>query len=365
MGDARAGSPPGSDILSELGAKLVPRVARAERNYPYTDRRIVAAGVLCLLGIAGVHLLDVRQMADESVYLGVLFALLVGACLGLGVLLAKRWRLELVWPAAGGLALLAIVAYIYSRAIGLPQLDSHVGHWRDSVGTASIVLEALLVTLSLPALRAWSVRFAPAATFIATGLVAGALITGQATAGHNGHGGSGEHGGGHGGMNMDTATLGEKAEGRRHLGRALATAARRFPTLDAARASGYEFLPKSFDRQEDLDFWHLTNAAYQADRDYLNPDKPESLMYWNNPDGSPILVAFIYRVPRRTPNPTVAGPLFQWHAHRNSKGSLGRRKMAHLWLLDGLRNGFASSPPFEKLARRYGVPEDGGTGAGL
>ncbi len=340
-------------------------MARAERNYPYTDRRIVTAGALCLLGIAGVHLLDVRQMADESIYLGGLFAILIGASLGLAALLAKRWCLELVWPAAGGLALLAIVAYVYSRAIGLPQLDSHVGHWRDSVGTASIVFEALLVSLSLPGLRTSSVRFAPAATFIATGLVAGAVITGQATAGHGGHGGSGDHGGGHAGMNIDTATLSEQARGRRHLSGALTTAVRRFPTFDAARAAGYEFLPRSFAKQKDLDFWHLTNPAYQADRDYLNPDKPESLMYWNNPDGVPILVAFIYRVPKRTPNPSLAGPLFQWHAHRNGNGSLGRQKMAHLWLLDGLRNGFASSPPFEKLATRYGTPEEGGTGAGL
>lgn len=338
-------------------------MTEAEKNLSYRDGRIATAGVVSLVGIAGVHAFDVRPMLDEAPYLGSMFIALVIAALVLAGCMARRWRLDLVWPAAGLLAASAIAAYLYSRAIGLPELASHVGHWRDSVGTASLLLEGSLVGLSLPLLRTSSARFAPAVTFLATGLVGGALITGQA-AGHGGHGASTDHGGEHAGMNVDTATLGQRAEGRRHLRRALATAARRFPTFEAARAAGYEFLPRSFDKQKDLDFWHLTHPAYQADRAYLDPTRPESLMYWNDPDGAPKLLAFIYRVPARKPNPSFGGPLFQWHAHR-SDGRLGRRKMAHLWLLDGLRNGFAASPPFEKLARRYGVPEEGGSGAGL
>jgi len=88
-------------------------------------------------------------------------------------------------------------------------------------------------------------------------------------------------------------------------------------------------------------------------------------MYWNNPDGRPVLIAYIYRVPRREPNPPEGGPLFTWHLHKNGNGSLGKRKMTHLWLLPRLEQAFAAEMPLKQLSRRYGIPEDGGTGAGV
>ena len=161
------------------------------------------------------------------------------------------------------------------------------------------------------------------------------------------------------------ATLSQKAWGRRHLGRALAAARQRFPTIAAARAAGYEFLPRSYAVQKDLDFWHLTNNAYQRDRDYIDPERPESLMYWNDPDGRPVLIAYVYRLPRWVENPTEPGPLLAWHLHDNGAGRPGRRKMVHLWLLPALEEGFAPEMPLAALSQRYGTPEDGGSGAGV
>ena len=326
---------------------------------PYADRRLVTAGAICLVGIAVTHLLDISHKIEEAEYVAVLFGLLVVASLVLAALLVGGVRLELVWPAAGLLAFGAIVGYVYSRTIGLPQLADHVGHWRDSVGTAALLFEAVLIGLSLPALRLRAIRFAPAASLLAAGLVAGAIITGQADAGH-GHGG-----GHHAGMNVDTASPRQQREGREHLRAALATARARFPSFDAARAAGYQFLPRTYVQQKDLDFWHLTHPRYQDDTDYVDPDEPESLMYWRNPDGKPVLIAYIYRVPRTRANPELGGPLFTWHLHRNSKRQLGKRKMTHLWLTDDLRSAFSSEMPLKKLARKYGTPEEGGSGAGV
>lgn len=104
-------------------------------------------------------------------------------------------------------------------------------------------------------------------------------------------------------------------------------------------------------------------GANPCGRVSIDPQRPESLMYWHRPDGDPVLIAVVFRVPSAEPNPVLGGP--QWHAHRGRNG-IGRWKMTHLWLLDGLRDGFAMEMPTRELNRLYGIPADGsGTGAGV
>ena len=98
----------------------------------------------------------------------------------------------------------------------------------------------------------------------------------------------------------------------------------------------------------------------------LDPQRPESLMYWHRPDGDPVLIAVVFRVRSSQPNPALGGPIIQWHVHRGRGGKIGDWKMTHLWLLPGLRDGFSMEMPARKLNRRYGIPADGsGTGAGV
>jgi len=341
-----------------MSARTV-NMARGEQ--PLDDHRSVTAGVFCLIGIAAAHLLDLPGHWQDAPYIAVLFGLLAAASLALAVLLARGVMPELAWPAAGALAGTALVGFVWSRTIGLPQIEDHLGEWRDPVAIGALVFEVVLVGLTLPSLRSRAVRVAPAASLVAAGLVGAGLISGEA-AGH-GHGAGGH---GHSGMNLATATAPQRQWGRDHLDRALAAARRRFPTIEAARAAGYELLPRSYAAQRDLDFWHLTNLGYQKDRDYINPERPESLMYWKNPDGKPVLIAYIYRIPRRVANPAQPGPLFSWHLHHNRQTRRpGLRKMVHLWLLPRLEDGFAAEMPLSKLSTRYGVPEDGGSGAGV
>ncbi len=338
-----------------------------DNERPYADRRLITAGVICLVGVAVTHLLDLSHKVEEAPYVAVLFGLVIVTSIALAVLLVRGYRLELVWAVAGLLSLAAILGYIYSRTIGLPQLDDHVGHWRDSVGTASLVFEASLIGLSLPALRVRTLRFAPAASLLAVGLVLGAVITGQAAAGHE-HGGGGHD---HAGMNVYTATPKEQREGEDHLRRAIATS-RRLPTIEAARAAGYDFLPRTYAQQKNLDFWHLTNMRYQRDDDYVDPERPETLMFWNDKKGDtpPTLIGYVYRMPRRVENPEMGGPLFTWHAHRRggdgkwNTGPISNWKMTHLWLTDDLKSAFSSEMPLQKLNEKFGTPEEGGVGAG-
>jgi hypothetical protein len=44
---------------------------------------------------------------------------------------------------AGVVTLLAVVAYVLARTIGLPQIGDDIGNWSDPLGTAAIASESL------------------------------------------------------------------------------------------------------------------------------------------------------------------------------------------------------------------------------
>jgi hypothetical protein len=340
----------------------------------------------CLLGIAGTHLLDVEHKFEEAPYMAALFVLLIVASNALALVFAAARRIPApVWWFAASLAIGPFVGYLWSRSIGLPQIEDHVGHWADPFGTASLVFEATLLALCFASVRAAVMRVAPSAIFMGVGLVVSGLMLGQAGDSHVGHAGH-SHGGGSGsdhahvrglghshaaggghrhvGMNVYTATPEQREDARRLLARTRSVAAGRFASFEAARAAGWGFTVKSFDEQKQLDYWHLTNQATLEDGRNLDPDRPESLMYWHRPKGPPVLVAVVYRVPTREANPPLGGPVLQWHLHKNAEGGFGRYKMTHLWLVPGMVDAYSMEMPTVALRKRFGTPLNG-TGTGL
>jgi hypothetical protein len=370
--------------LSAVGGR--PARARAERRVRTpVGVRLAAAG--CLIGVAVTHQLDLQDKLDEAPYLAAMFVALIVVSYALALLLAAARRVpDAVWRVCALVAVGPLVGYVVSRSpIGLPQIEDHRGHWADPFGTASVVCEAMLLGLSLGSLRARALRLAPSAVFLAVGLVAGGLMLGQAGdahVGHAGHSDGGEAGAGHSaagaaghshaaagshrhvGMNVYTATPAQRADGRRLFERTTAAATSRFRSFDAAKAAGWGFTVKSFDEQEDLDYWHLTNQAYLEDGRDLDPERPESLMYWHGPSGKPVLVAVVYRVASSRPNPALGGPILQWHLHKNAEGGFGRYKMTHVWLVPRMVDAYSMEMPVTALSKRYGTPANG-TGTGL
>lgn len=373
-----------------------PTARRTRRARDSAGPRVAA--IACLAGVVLTHAVDLGHKWDEAPYVGVLFVLAIASCVVFGVLLLGRRPPELVWVAAGGLGASLMVGYFASRTIGLPQLDSHVGHWRDAAGSASLVFEAMLVGLAVRRVRPVAWRLAPAVVFLGFGVVGGAAIAGElgghhghsghaqgahshgdgqaghagagGTAGAGGHahgaaGGAAGHAPGHVNDPFALASPGQRAEVRRHLARAREVARTKFPSFDAAQAAGYVFAPRSFEQQKDHDYWHLSRLDYMADANYVDPDMPETLMYWKRPGGKPQLLAFVYRVPRSEPNPALGGPIVQWHLH-TSNGRLGRLKMSHVWLVGDLKVAFGHELPRRQLDREYGIelPKNG-RGAGV
>jgi hypothetical protein len=105
--------------------------------------------ILMLAGVAITHVSDWLDKLQEATYIAVGFGLLIVGS-GLCALAIATWRrTRLVDDAGAVMSALTIAAYLYSRAIGLPEIPDHIGHWVDAWGNASLVVEAALVAVAL------------------------------------------------------------------------------------------------------------------------------------------------------------------------------------------------------------------------
>src|SRR4051795_4340699 len=123
------------------------------RSFPRTTLLAQGVCVVALAGMAYCHIKDVGMKFDEHVYyMATLFCcnivaslLLIPAVVVFGGRGDRRARA--VWAAAGALALVTIAGFLWSRTIGFPQMEDHVGEW-DRLGLASAAFEAVIVLVS-------------------------------------------------------------------------------------------------------------------------------------------------------------------------------------------------------------------------
>jgi len=122
-------------------------------------------------------------------------------------------------------------------------------------------------------------------------------------------------------------------------------------------------------------YLHAEHRRYSADRRYLDPKRPEALIYANVP-GRPLrLVGVMFSVPRGVHGPTPGGSITRWHTHRvcvrgHKRGLSPRRdgscaagatrhqgsEMLHVWLTRGLRSEFAIHAPEPELCAQRMLP---------
>jgi hypothetical protein len=112
---------------------------------------VAPACAAALAGMAYCHIADVGMKFDEHVYyMAALFCANIALSLALiPVILARPSAAA--WAAAGALATLTIAGFIWSRTVGFPQMEDHVGQW-DALGLASLVCEGIVVAASAYAL---------------------------------------------------------------------------------------------------------------------------------------------------------------------------------------------------------------------
>ena len=106
-----------------------------------------AVAVVGLAGVALIHVLDLPGTFGEAPYKGVLYVGLIAGCIATAAALVARSDRR-AWLAAAALPLGALLAYVVSRTVGLPNGADDIGNWTEPLGLASMFVEACLVALS-------------------------------------------------------------------------------------------------------------------------------------------------------------------------------------------------------------------------
>ena len=114
---------------------------------------------------------------------------------------------------------------------------------------------------------------------------------------------------------------------------------------------------------------------HSHDRRFLDPARPEALIY-ANVRGRPLsLVGAMFSMPRGRRGPTPGGPITRWHTHTvcargarrgvavrgdgSCRAGLRKREgseMLHVWFTGGLRSSFAVHAPEPELCRARLLP---------
>jgi hypothetical protein len=115
---------------------FVGRATRVPRNSPL---RWIA--ILALLTAAAAHVPVIPPHLREAPYIGVLFILLVVVCIALSAALAVTDS-GTVWAITVLVGALAVLAYVVSRTVGLPQIGDDIGNWGEPLGVVSIAAES-------------------------------------------------------------------------------------------------------------------------------------------------------------------------------------------------------------------------------
>ena len=110
-----------------------------------------SVGAAAALGVAAAHVPITGEHLHEAPYIGVLFVLLEITCVVLAAALVLRDD-NVVWVATGAVTGAALVAYLLSRTVGLPQIGDDVGNWTEPLGVVSVTIEAFLLLMSAGAL---------------------------------------------------------------------------------------------------------------------------------------------------------------------------------------------------------------------
>ena len=171
------------------------------------------------------------------------------------------------------------------------------------------------------------------------------------------------------------ATSGQRAAARRLLAQLRATAAP-WREARAARAAGFDVRrPHRRPGETRVMWFHSENRAWHDDAHYLDPKRPDTLIFADVPNRPLVLVGVMISMPRGVRGPTPGGPITRWHSHvvcvegvkrglkpladgscpagaRLAQGS----EMMHVWFTRDLRSAFAVHAPGPELCAQHVLP---------
>ena len=157
---------------------------------------------------------------------------------------------------------------------------------------------------------------------------------------------------------LDTSPSVEQLRAATELYEKTKAAAAKFEDYNYTRTKGgYTLSTREILGEENDQFEHVYNPDYMTDGRTLDPERPESLVYYmEHPGGKKRLVCVMYIMPPSQHGPQIGGPLTRWHFHSrigfcSDKDGIPRVKpasypqcppgltlvtpeMMHVWLVD-------------------------------
>jgi hypothetical protein len=106
------------------------------------------AAALTLLVSAAVHVPVIGEHLEEAPYIGYLFIALTVACVVLAAAIVVA-DTAAVWLVSAVVTALAVLGYVLSRTVGLPQIGDDVGNWLDPLGVTAIAAETVTALLAV------------------------------------------------------------------------------------------------------------------------------------------------------------------------------------------------------------------------
>ena len=151
-----------------------PRVDRNHRGDPSRTSTLRVPVAVAALLAAALHVPGTMPHLRTAPYMGVAFvAFMVATSVGALALLDHDRRRH--YGVLGGLCAAAIVTFVATRLVALPQLGDDVGRWTESTAVASLISEGTVVVLSTLAWFGVGARTTRRRWVTASGLSASAL----------------------------------------------------------------------------------------------------------------------------------------------------------------------------------------------
>jgi hypothetical protein len=120
-------------------------------NRPLHSPHRWIASVL-LLATAATHVPLVPEHLVEAPYIGMLFVALSAASFALAVLVVLA-DTPAVWMVTGVMMLLAVLAFLASRTVGLPMIGDDIGNWTEPLALPAVAAELLAFLTAAAVLR--------------------------------------------------------------------------------------------------------------------------------------------------------------------------------------------------------------------
>jgi len=174
------------------------------------------------------------------------------------------------------------------------------------------------------------------------------------------------------------ATSTELAAARRLL-HVLRTAAQRWRDPASATRAGFNTKrPRRKPGETRVMWFHAEHRRWSHDGRYLDPRRPEVIIYADVPGKPLVLVGVMFSMPRGLRGATPGGPITRWHWHRVcakgdkrglTPGPDGKcppgatmrngSEMMHVWFTRDLRSGYAIHAPVPDLCAAGLIPRVG------